>query len=172
MGLVFTVSAPSTVFTSPFCKIVADSLRSQYGIAMDLSSESDYQSAELGWSGWRLLQERAISECGADAIPHLLSMEAWCGAYLPVPTGIGAFEFPGETTKLDVACLDNLIAELELIGRKLRLPLDDDQLAVLFRNYTDDDNLVDQDMDVQTFTQLLPCARVARNRNQPLWIVK
>ena len=172
MGLAFSVSAPTTIFSEPFGAIVADTLRSQYGDLIDLTSELDHCSEELGWSGWRSLQERAAEACGAGAIPHFLSMEAWRGVYLPVDTEIGVFQFSDESMNLDVACLEKLIAELELIGNALGLPIDDDRLASLFNKYIEDDDLVDEDMDIQTFTQLLPCARIARSRNQPLWIVK
>jgi len=173
MGLTFSVANPTDVFRAPFGSVVADILRSQFGNAMELDSLLDAHYAdELGWSGWETLQQRAADACGADSIPHFLSMAAWHGVYVPVLTDIGGFEFPGGSTPLDVACLDSLISELETIGPALRLPTDDETLKQLVHKYRDDDDLVDEDMDVQTFATLLPCARVAKRRNQPLWIVK
>ena len=172
MALVFSVSAPHTAFTEPFATQVADTLRSQFGGDINFSNDSERHSDELGWSGWRTLQERGAEACGADRLPHFLSMEAWHGCYLPVATGVGSFEFPDDSPNLDVGALDNLIAELELIGQSLALPNDNSALAELFRKYLDDDDLIDEDMDVQTFTQLLPLARFAREQRLPLWVVK
>lgn len=172
MALVFTVSAPTTVFTEPHGTLVADTLRAQFGDAIDYDSTDERYSCELGWSGWSTLQQRAADACGTDAIPHLLSMEAWSGAYVPVETETGTFEFPGDGTNLDIGCLSKLIAELELIGNVLDLPIDDDSLDKLYHHYADDDDLVDDDMDIQTFTQLLPLARYALKKRLPLWVVK
>lgn len=173
MGLTFSVANPTDVFTEPFGSVVADLLRSQFGDSINLASPLDtHYTDELGWSGWRMLQERAVDACGADAIPHFLSMEAWHGVYLPVDTKIRSFEFPDESTPLDVACLDNLISELEAIGAALNLPTDDAALQQLAAKYLEDDDLIDEDLDIQTFAELLPCARLAKQRNQPLWVVK
>jgi len=172
MALVFSVSAPTTAFTEPFATQIADTLRRQFGDSINLANGAERHSDELGWSGWGKLQERAAEACSADQIPHFLSMEAWHGCYLPVATDVGTFEFPDDTPNLDVGALDNLIAELELIGDTLGLPTDDSALNELFRKYIDDDDLIDEDMDVQTFTQLLPLARFAREQRLPLWVVK
>ena len=172
MALVFSVSAPRTAFTEPFASQIADTLRAQFGDKIDFSNDTERHSDELGWSGWRILQERGAEACGADKLPHFLSMEAWHGCYLPVTTGVGSFEFPDDSPNLDVGALDNLIAELELIGKTLGFPTDDSSLTELFRKYMDDDDLIDEDMDIQTFTQLLPLARFARKHRLPLWVVK
>lgn len=172
MALVLTVSAPTTVFTEPHGTLVADTLRARFGDAIDYDSTDERYSCELGWSGWSTLQQRAVDACGTDAIPHFLSMEAWSGAYVPVETEIGTFEFPGDGPNLDIGCLLNLIAELELIARALDLPTDDGSLDKLFRHYADNDDLIDDDMDIQTFTQLLPLARYALKKRLPLWVVK
>lgn len=172
MALVFSVSAPSTAFTEPFATQVADTLRAQFGDEIDFDNEAERHSDELGWSGWAKLQERGAEACGADNLPHFLSMEAWSGCYLPVATCIGTFKFPGDEPHLDVGALDNLIAELELIGTALGLPLGDLELNEVYRKYIDDDDLVDEDMDIQTFTQLLPLARFAREQRLPLWVIK
>jgi len=172
MALVFSVSAPSTAFIEPFATQITETLRSTFGDEIDFDNKAERHSEELGWSGWAELQERGAESCGADQLPHFLSMEAWHGCYLPVKTDVGSFEFPDETPNLDVGALDNLIAELELIGNALGLPVDDSSLDALSEKYTDDDDLVDEDMDIQTFSQLLPLARFAREQRLPLWIVK
>jgi hypothetical protein len=44
-------------------------------------------------------------------------------------------------------------------------------LKQLAAKYQDDD-LIDSDMDIQTYAQLLLAARVAQRRRQVLWVVK
>ena len=38
--------------------------------------------------------------------------------------------------------------------------------------YLEDDDIIDDDMDLQTYAQLLLAAHEAVRRGQPLWIVK
>jgi hypothetical protein len=98
-------------------------------------------------------------------------MEAWSGCYVPAETQPGSFEFDGEKTPLAVASLPALVSELESVGRALGLPTDDNGLKQLAAKYQDDD-LVDSDMDIQTYAQLLLAAHVAQRRRQVLWVVK
>ena len=172
MGLIFSVSAPATAFVEPHAAQITATLLMQFGDAIDFGSEAERESEELGWSGWAKLQQRGAEACGEERLPHFLSMKAWHGCYLPVATDVGAFEFPDDTPRLDVASLESLIGELELIGNALDLPLADSALEQLFLKYIEDDDLVDQDMEIQTFTQLLPLARFARDRRLPLWVLK
>jgi hypothetical protein len=171
MALVFSVGNPSDIFIEPFADRVKQTLTAHFsGIVLD-SQEGPYQSLELGWSGWQLLQETAVETVGADRVPHFLSMEAWSGCYVPAATQPGAFEFEGENTPLAVASLPALVSELELVGGALGLPIDDLGLKRLAAKY-DDDDLADDDMDIQTYAQLLLAAHVAQRRQQVLWIVK
>ena len=173
MGLTFSVANPQDVFSDPFGDVVAETLRSIFGDEMELdSTAAPFCSVELGWSGWRQLQERAAAACGSEAIPHFLSMEAWRGVFLPVETEAGMIQFPDDPTPLSVACLERLIDELEKIGTALDLPTSDDELQKLAARYLDNDDLIDDDMDIQTFAALLPSTRIAKERNQPLWVVK
>ncbi|WP_166826735.1 hypothetical protein [Thalassoroseus pseudoceratinae] len=172
MALVFSVAVPNTMFTEPFASQVADTLRGMFGDDIDFNSQTERHSDELGWSGWSELQERGVEALGADKLPHFLSMEAWHGCYLPVKTDIGSLEFSDDSPNLDVGALDNLIPELESLGNALSLPTEDSALDELFQKYIEDDDLIDEDMDVQTFTQLLPLARFARAQRLPLWVVK
>ena len=64
-----------------------------------------------------------------------------------------------------------MVSELKDLGKVLGLPSDDDGLKELAAKYRDDD-LVDADMDVQTYAQLLLAAHVAQRRRQVLWVVK
>ncbi len=173
MGLSFSVGNPSEVFAEPYGSLVTETLQSHFGDSVELSSQQEiYFSNEVAWSGWSKLQHLGVKVCGEAAIPHLLSMEAWHGAYLPVETQIGAFQFPGESPALNVACLFNLITELEGIGLAANLTTDDAGIQALAQEYLSNDDLIDADMEIQTYAQLLPSARVAQQRKQPLWIVK
>ena len=175
MGLVFTVGRPSAVFDEPFAGLVRDILEAECEDDLAFGAEGDgvepFHSAELGWSGWGLLQERARVALGAEAVPNLLSMEAWRGAYLPGWAEAGAIVFDADPTPLDVAPLGGLIGELERIGAALGLATDAAGLAELAASYDDDDR-IDDDMEIQTYAQLLPAAREAARRRQPLWVVK
>ena len=171
MSLAFSVGNPVDAFMEPFAERMKRTLASHFsGIVLD-SDEEAYFSEELGWSGWRLLQDKAVETVGADAVPHFLSMEALSGCYVPAETEPGSFEFDGHHTPLAVASLPALISELENIGRVRGLPTDDDGLKELAAKYRDDD-LVDDNMDIQTYAQLLLAAHVARGRRQILWVVK
>jgi hypothetical protein len=99
-------------------------------------------------------------------------MEAWSGVYVPLVTEPIAFELDGQETPLDVASLTNLTSELEALGKLLDLPVDDDGLRALAARYSDDDDLVDSDMEIQTYAQLLLAAHEASRRRAPLWVVK
>jgi hypothetical protein len=173
MGLTFTVGNPSDVFVEAFAELVRRTLESHYrGQFVLETSEEPYHSEEVGWSGWAALQERARSVLPAKSIAHFSSMDAWNGVYVPCETDIGAFEFEGNETPLKAAGLHQLIEELECTGEALGLAVDDTGLRELARSYLEDDDRVDDDMDIQTYAQLLLAAHEAMRRKQPLWIVK
>ena len=165
MALQLSVASPHAMFNEPFASIVANTLRKQFGDTIRFDSDQERRSEEPGWSGWRKLQEHAVEACGEDKVPHLLAMPAWHGCYLPVDTEPGAFEF-NDAPNLDVASLQRLVPELEAVGNALNLPLADDELNQLFDKYMGDDDLVDADMHVQLFTQLLPLARFALEQRE------
>jgi hypothetical protein len=174
VALVFAVGNPGDVFMEPHGTAIQKVLEAKFGRSMDLDSSDDpWYTEELGWSGWAALQERALEFLAPDKIEHLLSMEAWKGAYLPVETVPMSLDYiPGDNTPLKVASLRRLIEELTLIGRALKLPTDTQGLESLAQNYLEDDDLIDEDMEVQTYAQLFLAAYKAVSRNQPLWVVK
>ena len=105
MGLTFTVGNPVDALLEPFAERVKKTFASYFsGIVLD-SDEDAYFSEELGWSGWGLLQAKAVETIGAARVPHLLPMEAWSGCYVPAEIEPGSFEFDGEKTPLAVASL-------------------------------------------------------------------
>jgi hypothetical protein len=174
MALVFTVGNPTDAFMEPHGTAVQKILEARFGRSMALDSSDDpWHTEELGWSGWATLQERALEFLAPDKIEHFLSMEAWKGAYLPVETAPTSLDdIPGDKTPLKVASLPRLIEELTLIGRALKLPTDKQGLESLAQKYLEDDDLIDEDMEIQTYAQLFLAAYKAVSRNQPLWVVK
>jgi hypothetical protein len=172
MGLTFSVGNPADAFIEPFSDRVKETLASHFGDAIILDSdEQAYFSQELGWSGWRRLQEKAAQAITPARVPHFLSMEAWSGCYVPAEIKPGSFTFRGQKTPLAVASLPALVRELEAVGNALGLPTDDAGLKAVAAKYEDDD-LVDDDMDIQTYAQLLLAAHIAQRRKQALWVVK
>ena len=173
MGLIFTVGRPSDVFDEPFAGVVQHVLEAECedDIAFEDENAEPFNSTELGWSGWSLLQERARFALAPEEISHFLSMDAIHGAYLPGWVEAGAILFEASPMPLDVASLEGLIDELEKLGPALGLPTDSEGLAHIVHRYRDDDSC-DDDMEIQTYAQLLLAAREAARRRQPLWVVK
>ncbi len=173
MGLIFTAGCPRDAFVEPFADVVAKTLDRHFSSAFPVKSEEvPYYSDEVAWSGWRALQERAQAVLKSHPPKHLVSMEAWQGVYVPVATETGSFSFDGQNTPLDLASLPELVKELECFGQAVGLPLDDNGLRALAARYLEDDKIIDQDMDVQTYAQLLLTAHEATRRRLPLWVVK
>jgi hypothetical protein len=172
MGLTIQVGAADQVLEEDFAKVLVAVLAASFpGAGAEPREEDTWYSPELGWSGWGALQERVERVLGAGAAPHFLSMEAWFGAYLPVATEPGVLQVGDDETPFSIAALSALTEELERFGRAANLPTDREGLTRLADKYEDDD-LCDDDMDLQTYAQVLLGALVARERRQPLWIIK
>jgi hypothetical protein len=172
MGLLFRVGNPGDALSEPFAAQVSSDFARQFGkfIVLD-STEDPYYSAELSWSGWGGLQRLAVERVTKERLPHFLSMDAWCGCYVPVETEPHSIPLKGITTALDIASLAALIKELELVGRSLGLPTDElgvQSLAARHREF----EMWGKDDEVQTYAELLLAARVAERRRQVLWVVK
>ncbi len=169
MGLTFSVGNPSDAFIPDYAKRVRSRLANAFGAAVVLDSpEKPYSSDEVGWGGWARLQEAAADAVGADLLPHLLSMEAWNGCYVPAATAPTEFPIPGNSAPLKVGSLPALVAELEAVGSAMGLPTDDASLQELAAEHADDEP-DDGEMDYQTYAELLRAAHVAQNRRQVLW---
>ncbi len=172
MGLTFQVGSAKQIFDEPYASNVAACLAQMFpGCGAEPSEQELWYSLELAWSGWSSLQTRVEAVLGPGNAPHLLSTQAWKGAYLPVALQPGSIEFEGNDAALDVASLSSLILELENFGHVSGLAVDLAGLKALADKY-DDDDLCDDDMDLQTYAQLLQGAKIARDREQPLWVVK
>jgi hypothetical protein len=172
MGLVFNVGNPSDAFIPAYAKRVKSQLVKAFGPAIVLDSpEQPYSSDEVGWGGWARLQEAAAEAVGAKRLPHLLSMEAWNGCYVPVKTKPTEFSIPGNSAPLKVGSLPALVAELKAVGAAMELPIDEAGLRELAAEHEDDEP-DDGEMDYQTYAELLQAALVAQSRGQVLWVVK
>lgn len=172
MGLVFSVGNPSDAFMPDYAKRVQSQLAKLFGLTIVLdSSEEAYSSDEVGWGGWVRLQEAAAEAVGADQLPHLLSMEAWNGCYVPAKTKPTKFSIPGNSAPLKVGSLPALIAELNAVGAAMGLPTDEAGLRELAAKHEDDEP-DHSEMDYQTYAELLRAALIAQSRRQVLWVVK
>jgi hypothetical protein len=172
MGLIFSVGNPADVQSEPFAEQVRATLAKYFGESIVLdSSDAPYSSAEVAWSGWALLQEKAVQTITAEQAPHFLSMAAWFGCFVPTEVRSGALEFPGESLPMSVASLPALVRELELVGGVLGLPIDDRGLRQLARRYQDED-IEEDDFANQTYVELLLAAHEATRRRQVLWVIK
>lgn len=170
MGLTLSVGNPDSAFKRQFAARVKSALSEDYPGQIRLDAEdAPYYSEELPWSGWAALQDRALQVMTEAELPHLLSMEAWQGCFLPVEVEPELIEFEGEGSSLDVASLPRLIEELELVGSALGLATDDASLCEMSRPADHDD---ENSWHVLTFAELLRAARIAASRRQALWVVK
>jgi hypothetical protein len=172
MGLTFGVGNPSDAFIPDYAERVRARLAKAFGpgIVLDLPEEA-YSSNECGWGGWARLQEAAANAVGANRVPHLLSMEAWNGCYVPVPAEPTAFAIKGNSAPLKVGSLPALVGELEAVGAALGLPTDDAGLRQLAVEHADDEPS-EYHIDFQIYAELLLAAHVAQSRRQVLWVVK
>jgi hypothetical protein len=171
MGLTFVVGNPEAVFVPDYAERVRARLAKAFGPGLLDSSEEPYSSQEVGWGGWARLQEAATDAVGEKRLPHLLSMEAWNGCFVPVATEPTEFAIKGNSAPLKVGSLPALVRELEAVAAALDLPTDDARLRELADEHADDEP-GEYAMDYQTFAELLLAAHVAQHRRQVLWVVK
>ncbi len=173
MALVLTVGNPTDVFSEPFAEQLRRTIEQCFGTQMELCSANDpWHSEELGWSGWKSLQSRAQEVVPVEEIPHLMCMPAWRGVYVHATTEPGCFQFDNDDMTVDVGSVTALDDELHRVGEALGLHTSINELNALAEKYLTNDSLIDEDMDIQTFVQLSIGVIVAKQRRQPLWIVK
>jgi hypothetical protein len=174
MGLCFTVGITDNAFEQPFSLEVKQELKKQLGYSEPLESpfgDDGFGSEEVAWSGWNKLQERASSILGEERVPHLLSIDAWQGVYLPVLIDPTVINIMNDSTPLQCASLPLLSIELEEFAKALSLPIQEEELQELWDKYMDEEE-EDEDMDIQTYIQLMLSTKVAISYNLPLWVVK
>jgi hypothetical protein len=174
MGFSFTVGIATDVFQKRYAAKLVREFKRQLGIALptERTAEQFHLSEEVAWTGWRLLQVKAIAELGEENIPHLLAMEAWLGVYLPNIIPPTEINMGIKATPFQCGSLFSLREELEQFAKALSLPTDEAGLKRLWHKYRDDDDRVDDDLHIQTYIQLMLCAQIASRYELPLWVVK
>lgn len=165
------VGASTDVFGPDLARAVDAELRGRFP-AVAAAEEEAYRSDTIEAVGWPALQQRAAAVLGAGAAPQLVSVEAYQAVYMPadVPK-IEHLPIANAADPLQVGSLDALLDELRRFAAKAELPTDDVELMQLAAHYLEDDALYDQDLDVQTYVQLMLSAKQAAARRLPLWIV-
>lgn len=163
------MGASRDVFASDLARAVDDELRNRFP-AVHAGDEEAYRSDEIEAVGWPALQQRAAEVLGVA--PQLGGVEAYQAVYVPadVPK-IEHLPIANAADPLQVGSLDALLDELRRFADKASLPTDDVELMQLAAHYLEDDALYDQDLDVQTYVQLMLSAKQAAVRRLPLWIV-
>jgi hypothetical protein len=165
LRIVFLVGDASDVFAPDFASSVQAELQKRFPSLT--TGEEAYRSEDVDVLGWRALQRRVGS-----AVPQVSLMEAYQAVYLPsAPPSIEPVAVANAADPLHIGSVDALLAELRAFAASTSLPTDDIELMQLGAKYLEDDALYDQDLDVQTYVQLMLSARQAAARRLPLWIV-
>ena len=128
-----------------------------------------YRSDPVDARGWSQLQARVLKTL--DAAPQLAGIDAYQSVYLPGKRdGVQRVPIPNVADPLEIGSLDLLLAELRAFAAKAALPTDDVELMQLAAHYLENDALFDQDLDVQTYVQLMLAAKQSATHGVPLWI--
>ena len=163
------VGTPSDAFASGIAETIGSELRSRYDF-VPAQLDEPYESEPVNAAGWRELQSLATSMLGDGAVPHLTEVDAYQAVYIPATVArVDHVEVPGVADPLQVASLDRLVDELTRFAAHAQLPTDDLELMGLAAEYLEAGN--DQELDFQTYVQLMLSARQAIARKQALWIV-
>ncbi len=172
MSLTFVVGTASDVFGGDLARAVEGELRKRFPALAAYDHDEAYRSDFVEASGWPKLQQRAATLLGKGAIPHLVSVEAYQAVYVPVElANVEHVPIPNAADPLQVGSLDALVGELRAFADAAMLPTDEIELMQLAAKYLEDDDLFDQDLDVQTYVQLMLSAKQALARRQGLWVV-
>jgi len=128
-----------------------------------------YRSDPVDARGWSQLQSRVLQTL--DAAPQITGVDAYQSVYLPGPRdSVERVSIPNVADPLEVGSLDALLRELRAFAAKAALPTDDVELMQLAAQYLENDALFDQDLDVQTYVQLMLAAKQSAAHGVPLWI--
>ncbi len=131
--------------------------------AVEGAMKVSYRSDEVDVRGWVALQER---------IPQIAGIDAYQAVFVDAPLkGIEEIALPNVADPFHVASLPALVDALRKFAASRSLPTDDVELMQLAAKYLEDDELVEADLDIQTYVQLMLSAGQAIARRQALWIV-
>jgi hypothetical protein len=163
--LAFVAGAAADVFPSDLAEAIEVVVRVRYsGDSMEA-----YRSDPVESIGWTRLQTRVARTL--DSAPQLAGMDAYQSVYLPgAGDGVQRVPIPNVADPLEIGSLDALLGELRAFAAKASLPTDDVELMQLAVHYLENDALIDQDLDVQTYVQLMLAAKQSAAHGVPLWI--
>jgi hypothetical protein len=162
VALTFVVGDANEIFGADLASAVGTELGRRYPSHPSKDAEP-YASDEVDIRGWAALQSR---------VPQLAPIDAYQAVFIPAPvSGVDELVIPTVADPFHVASLDMLAAALRDFASTAALPADDVELMQLAAHYLEDDELVDQDLDVQTYVQLMLSVKQALARRQPLWLV-
>ena len=159
------------MFVGEFADAVAGELRNRYQFD-PAKQEEPYRSEPVNGAGWRDLQNLSKSMLGDGATPHLTGIDAYQAVYVPAPLSkVEQIRIANAADPIQVGSLPALIDHLTQFAARASLPTDDVQLMGLAAHYLEDDALIDKELDVQVYVQLMLSAKQAVARKQALWIV-
>jgi hypothetical protein len=167
--LTFVVGGAALVFGGALASSIDAVLRQRFPLPAD--DRVEYRSEPVEGKGWMLLQHRAAEALGGPAVPHLVSIEAYQSVFLPGVTNIDTMPIPQAADPLQIGGVEALLSELRALAGRTALPTDDIELMQLGAHYMESDDLFDQDLDIQTYVQLMLSVKQAASRKQPLWVV-
>jgi hypothetical protein len=160
--LTFVAGSAHDVLGRELALAVEGALRERYAI-QDGQAEEAYHSDAVDVRGWVALQRH---------IPQLAGIDAYQAVFVDAPLkGIDEIAVPNVADPFHVTSLSALVDALRKFAAGRKLPTDDVELMQLAAKYLEDDELVEADLDVQTYIQLMLSARQAMARHQALWIV-
>lgn len=167
MSLTFVVGSAADVFPAELAQAIAGELRKR-DPSMERDGEEPYHSEPVNARGWRHLQERVLQTL--EYAPQLTAVDAYQAVYVPaVREGVEHVPVGTLADPVQIGSLSALIEELHQFAARASLPTDDLELMGLAAQFLEADE--EQDIDVQTYVQLMLSAKQAAARNQPLWVV-
>lgn len=162
MPITFVAGSAHDVLGPALARAVDSALRQRFALP-DGEPDEPYRSDEVDVRGWVKLQQR---------VPQIAGIDAYQAVFVPAPLrGVEEVAVPNVADPFHVASLTALVDALHQFARTASLPTDDVELMELAAKYLEEDELVEADLDVQTYVQLMLSARQAVARGQALWIV-
>ena len=162
MSLTFVAGRASHVFGPALAEAVEAVLRGRFP-ALSLRDGDPYRSEPVEFAGWRDLARRA---------PLLAGIDPYQAVFVPVDVAaVETLQIPNAADPLQVAGLVRLLAALHAFAEAAALPTDDVELMTLAAKYLEDDLLISDDLDVQTYVQLMLSAKQAAATGRALWVV-
>jgi len=162
VSLTFVVGRAADVFGPALADAVEAVLRGRFP-ALALRDGDAYQSEPVEFAGWRDLARRT---------PFLAGIDPYQAVFVTVDvTGVEALPIPNAADPLQVASLEQLLDALRTFAAEAALPTDDVELMELAAKYLEDDLLISDDLDVQTYVQLMLSAKQAAATRRALWVV-